>query len=207
MEHFWLWCICSIFGVAKVKVILTALWEELPYENICGYQVINTGVGKVNAAMAAMKVMGWMPYAEHIVNFGTAGAINKKISGLVKPDVIIQRDMIAEPQAPRGYTPFEEGYHAGAIVMGTGSSITLGTGDSFVMEHDPWFDYANIDLVDMEAYALAKCFLKHNKQTYGGNFECYKWVSDFADENAAETWVENQSAGAQAFINEVESWT
>ena len=189
-----------------MKVLLTALWEELPYKNICGYQVINTGVGKVNAAYAAMHLMGWMGYAEHIVNFGTAGAINKKVSGLVKPDVILQRDMLAEPQAPRGFTPFEESETAGAIMMNTGSNITLGTGDSFVMAHDPWFDYANVDLVDMEAYALAKCFKKRS-MTYGSNFECYKWVSDFADENAAETWVENQSAGAQAFINEVESWT
>ena len=40
-------------------------------------------------------------------------------------------------------------------MMNTNTNITLGTGDSFVMPKT-WFVYANVDLVDMEAYAIAK---------------------------------------------------
>ena len=40
-----------------------------------------------------------------IIHHGTAGTVNGKHSGLVEVDVILQRDMIAEPAAPRGVTP------------------------------------------------------------------------------------------------------
>ena len=185
-----------------MKAILVALPSELNNIDSLGeYKVFYTGVGKVNAAAVACEAI-FKHGATEIVNFGTAGAVNKKHSGLVRPDVIIQRDMLAEPQAPRGYTPFDESKFSGAIVsMQADTNVTLGTGDSFVMAPDPWFKYANVDIVDMEAYAIAKiCGL------YGITFTCYKWVSDYADENAAETWVENQSAGAKAFIKEIESW-
>ena len=75
------------------------------------------------------------------------------------------------------------------------SGYSCGTGDSFVMAHDPWFDYAHVDLVDMEGYALAKVARKFDIP-----FTCYKYVSDFADENAANTWQENVDKGADYFI-------
>ena len=99
------------------------------------------------------------------------------------------------PQAPRGVVPFEQGETAGPILLNTETDITLGTGDSFVMDTDPWFDYASIDLVDMEAYALAKVANRYNIP-----FKCYKYVSDFADENAADTWQENVDKGADYFL-------
>jgi adenosylhomocysteine nucleosidase len=122
--------------------------------------------------------------------------VSKKplIGQLVQPDVIIQRDMMAEPQAPRGVVPFEQSDTAGPIMLNTNTNITLGTGDSFVMKPDPWFEYASIDLVDMEAYALAKA-----ANRFKIPFKCYKYVSDFADENAADTWQENVDKGADLF--------
>jgi adenosylhomocysteine nucleosidase len=47
----------------------------------------------------------------------------------------------------------------------------------------------------MEAYALAKVANRYNVP-----FKCYKYVSDFADENAADTWQENVDKGADYFI-------
>ena len=47
----------------------------------------------------------------------------------------------------------------------------------------------------MEAYALAKaCRIE------GAGFACAKYVSDGADENAAEHWRENVAGAADAFV-------
>jgi len=160
------------------------------------WQIAYCGVGKVNAAIQA-GIISMLPVCDRIINYGTAGIVSDKnlIGQLVKPSIIVQRDMLAEPQAPRGTVPFENADTAGNIALDNDTDITLGTGDSFVMEHDPWFEIANIDLVDMEGYALAKATLANNV-----TFECYKYVSDFADENAAETWQTNANNGASAFM-------
>mgnify|MGYP000503380364 FL=1 len=181
-----------------MKIVVIALEAELPQELPDGYYKIVTGVGKLNAAIELCTRIAVMPNSiTEVINYGTAGIVSKKplIGQLVQPDVIIQRDMLAEPQAPRGVVPFEQGDTAGPILLNTDTNITLGTGDSFVMDTDPWFDYASIDLVDMEAYALAKVARRYNIQ-----FKCYKYVSDFADENAADTWQENVDKGADYFL-------
>ena len=179
-----------------MKLVVIALEDELPQQLPAGYQKVVTGVGKVNAAIKLSQALCKSTKPSAIINYGTAGIVSNKplIGQLVQPDVIIQRDMMAEPQAPRGVTPFEEDATAGPILMFNHTNITLGTGDSFVMEPDPWFDYASIDLVDMEAYALAKV-----AQSFNIPFQCYKYVSDFADEDAAETWQENVAKGADLF--------
>lgn len=169
--------------------------EAYGIANNADQRILLTGVGKVNATMAAMKAI--QAGATEIINFGTAGLVsNKKAKAgeLVEVDIILQRDMIAEPLAPRGITPFEVDSTAGTIDLESGTNITLGTGDSFVKEPDPWFDYANIDIVDMEAYAIAKVCKAHNIP-----FSCYKFVSDFADENANKDWAENVSKGNKLF--------
>jgi adenosylhomocysteine nucleosidase len=180
-----------------MKLVVIALEAELPQELPQGYYKVVTGVGKVNAAIVACQRIGIMPRSiTEIINYGTAGIVSKKplIGQLVQPDVIIQRDMMAEPQAPRGVVPFEQSDTAGPIMLNTNTNITLGTGDSFVMKPDPWFEYASIDLVDMEAYALAKA-----ANRFKIPFKCYKYVSDFADEDAADTWQENVDKGADLF--------
>ena len=68
------------------------------------------------------------------------------------------------------YNTFEETEYAGTIIMNTNTNITLGTGDSFVGVTRSWFVYANVDLVDMEAYAIAKFALQ------GIDFKCYKYT-------------------------------
>jgi adenosylhomocysteine nucleosidase len=173
--------------------ILVALPEELKDVDNTFY----TGVGKVNATITACNVINESK-PDMIINYGTAGTVNNKHEGLVQVDTILQRDMMTEPQAPRGVTPFENEKTAGAIMLDTNTDVTLGSGDSFVQEPDDWFKYANVDIVDMEAYGIAKACNK--KQV---KFLCYKWVSDFADENAMKNWTENINAGQVAFIEKL----
>ncbi|MBT4959162.1 MAG: hypothetical protein HON33_04245 [Flavobacteriaceae bacterium] len=54
------------------------------------------------------------------------------------------------------------------------------------------------DLVDMEAYAIAKiCYIKDVK------FKCFKYISDNADPGANEDWIRNISIGKKLFIEKI----
>ena len=91
-----------------------------------------------------------------------------------------------------GQTPFEE-----EKVISFGDPISdmcCSTGDNFVNDTSNMGLIA--DVVDMEAYALAKV-----AQSFNIPFQCYKYVSDFADEDAAETWQQNVAKGADLFTN------
>ena len=163
---------------------------------------IITGVGKINATFAACIAAN--SGVKKIFNFGTAGVVKDRslIGKLVKVQHIVQRDMIAEPLTPRGITPYETNSATNGVITlnnATGD-ITLGTGDSFVTEPDDWFDSANVDIVDMEGYAIAKVCARLNIE-----FECYKYVTDFADENAALDWSNHIHLGAELFNTVLEA--
>jgi len=57
---------------------------------------------------------------------------------------------------------------------------TCGTGDNFEMEHNT----TQYNVVDMEAYALATVAQKEQIP-----FLCLKYISDGADDSAAEDWT------------------
>lgn len=156
---------------------------------------IITGVGKINATFAACVAAN--TGVKKIFNFGTAGVVRDKslIGKLVRVQHIVQRDMMAMPLSNRGVTPYETGPCAATISLPkVNSGITLGTGDSFVNGPDEWFGTESVDIVDMEAYAIAKVCRRLNIE-----FECYKYVSDFADEEAEQDWKNNVNKGTQMF--------
>ena len=54
------------------------------------------------------------------------------------------------------------------------------------------------DIVDMEAFAIAKvCKLKNI------DFRCFKFISDNADSEAKDDWVDNVSRGTKLFIEKI----
>lgn len=154
-----------------------------------GVRVTCCGVGKVNAALAAAHVLARHD-CQRVINYGTAGSLVPALAGqLVRVASISQRDMDARPLAPLGATPFEDGPVAGDIDLG-GVGVRLSTGDNFVTSPPE----VPSDIVDMEAYALAKACHRA-----GMPFECYKFVTDLADENATVNWRENVAKGAGLF--------
>ena len=82
-------------------VIITALENELDPKRLpSGVQVVYSGIGKINAAIATFKaVQAYSP--REIINFGTVGRINPAVSGLLDIGKVVQRDVFAEPLAPR----------------------------------------------------------------------------------------------------------
>lgn len=190
----------KVFIRRHILILLAvALEEELSLDNVPkDMEITYTGVGKINATFALTKTLcqPWPYKPTEVINFGTAGAVKKGVKGLVEVDTIIQRDMLATPLEPRGITPYAEPSGIDhAIMLHSNTDITLGTGDSFVSEHDPWFEYANIDIVDMEGYALAVVCAK-----MGIKFRCFKYISDNADGNAEFDWKSSLNIAKNSFI-------
>ena len=106
--------------------------------------------------------------------------------------------METQPQAPRGTTPFTDPILADLKTQAPQSGIRCGTGDSFVQGPDYWFVEADIDIVDMEGYALA-----YVAKQYDIPFRSFKYVSDLADENAMQDWSANIAKGAELFYEKI----
>ena len=177
-------------------LLCVALEAELPHNKLPhASPVIYTGVGKVQAATALAQALCKASKPDLIVNYGTAGGLHPLVKGMTEIGTFVQRDMIAEPQAPRGTIPFSEPTVGDIKTAAPSMQVRCGTGDSFVMEPDPWFVQADIDCVDMEGWALA-----YVAKQYGIPFRSWKYISDMADENAAEEWANNVADGAGKFL-------
>ena len=165
------------------KLFVAALKEETVGLNYFYY----IGVGKVNATYNLTKLIHEHNPSE-VINYGTAGTIKKKLSGLVEVTKFYQRDMDVRGllDIKLGETPFDDINE----ILNFNEGYSCGTGDSFVNKQIEM----DVDLVDMEAYALAKvCKLE------GIKFRCFKYISDNADDSASIDWIENCKKGAKLF--------
>ena len=144
------------------------------------------GVGKINATYNTLKLIQ-VHKPKIIVNYGTAGAINTKLKGIVECTKFYQRDMdVRGLDFKLGETPFDK---VNEIII-SDSGYSCGTGDNFVNQKIEM----EVDVVDMEAYAIAKVCMLENIE-----FKCFKYISDNADENANNDWNTNLALGAEAF--------
>lgn len=163
-----------------------------------GIEVLYTGVGKVNAAIALTRRLEARRHAGDraitVVNFGTAGSARIPARTLVACRRFVDRDMdVAALGFAPGETPFDPLPPALEFpaYFPELPEATCGSGDSFAtLSHGP-----ACDVVDMEAYALAKAC-----RTLGAQFACAKYVSDGADEHAAKHWKENVAGAAEDFL-------
>lgn len=154
-------------------IVLLALYDEAPELADLPF-VFYTGVGKVNAASKAAQLIE-RHRPTHIINFGTAGGITQP-TGFYQATRFVQRDMQC---GSLGFRPGQTPYEADAVVE-FGSGLTCSTGDDFV--ENPSLAIP-ADLVDMEAYAIAKVCQSNNIK-----FSCYKFVTDAANTTAADEW-------------------
>jgi adenosylhomocysteine nucleosidase len=178
-------------------LVLAAIEDELDKARApAGVEVIYTGVGKINAASAAtLALLVLRPRL--VINYGTAGNIAKVHRGLVEVAHVIQRDMMAMPLAPRGRTPFSP--EVDKLSSGHGTVI-CGTGDSFVTAADPWLTENHVDVVDMELFAIAHVCQRHSLP-----WRSFKFITDDADEFAADHWEQNVADGEALFWDEMKA--
>ena len=171
-------------------LIVSALHQEIPKIDggLENYPILFTGVGKVNATYELTKVLLRDNY-DLVINYGTAAS--KVYDGLVDCTMFIQRDMNATPLGFEiGETPFEPKSSLidfSHIKNPIGLNAFCYTGDSFVT------DIKDMDVVDMEAYALAKVC-----RNFGIDFVSYKYISD---DGNADDWEKNCSKGIEEFKN------
>ena len=162
----------------------TALVIALPEESegIEGYPIYLSGCGKVNATIATMRAI--RDGHKSIINYGSAGTVSH-VTGLVEVTGYVDRDMDARAiNFEIGQTPFEHD-----IMIGE-KGIVCGTGDKFATSKPEIV----CDIVDMEAYAIAKTCLKEQV-----DFRSFKYISDSADENSPIDWEENVHRGNSLF--------
>ena len=174
-------------------LIVSALRQELSDID----DVLYTGVGKVNATYKLTELLTRVYGKDRfdlVINYGTAAS--KTYSGLVDCTKFIQRDMDATPMGLKiGETPFDKEpsmIDFSHIKNPIGKNLTCYTGDSFVT------DIQYMDVVDMEAYALAKTC-----RNFGIDFVSYKYISD---DGNADDWEKNCGKGTKEFkklLNEI----
>jgi len=169
------------------KLFVAALKEETPGLDYFHY----IGAGKINATYNLLKLI-YKFKPDLVINYGSAGAIKKELSGVVECTKFYQRDMDVRGllDLNLGETPFDNIKE----IINSKEGFSCGSGDSFVTNKIE----IDVDLVDMEAYALAKvCKLENIK------FRCFKYISDNADESAPGDWIENCNKGAKLFQNKI----
>ena len=185
------------------KVLIVCALEVETQKQLNDYDVLYTGVGKVNATFELTRKFG--KYGSHIpydlvINYGTAGSRKIKKGQLVDCTKFIQRDMdVTGLGFMRGETPFEQDppfiiQQQNIEFNPIGRKATCGSGDNFVEDKTNYYG----EVVDMEAYALAKvCYL------YDVPFISFKYITDGADEQAHEDWEANLADGIEVFKEKV----
>ena len=172
-------------------LIIVALEDECPKDLIEDWRVVYSGVGKVNSLISLSRTIS-EERPKTVINFGTAGSTDPSLQGLKEVTTFKQRDMDVRPLGFKvGETPYDD---INDISLGR-SGLSCGTGDNFVSSTQN----IDTDLFDMEAYAIAKFCLLNELEFY-----CYKFVSDNANDEAAEDWKNNVSKGAKEFKKLIE---
>lgn len=173
--------------------VLFSFALEAEAANIFNHQnTLITGIGKVNAAYELTKAIQ-CKRPELIVNLGSAGSRSFQKGDVVCCTQFVQRDMDVRGL---GYAQYETPLSGLPVVLNYGLSLPdlktgiCGTGDSFEMGHADTI----YNIVDMEAYALASVAMKENIP-----FLCLKYISDGADDNAAEDWSVLVHKAAEAY--------
>ena len=173
----------------KKPLLIVALESEVPPDISQRWDVVFTGIGKINASYALMKALTRFS-PDMLINYGTAGGITSGLDHVVEVGSSVQCDMDVRPLGLElGSTPLDD---CPPVLELSGSPIKCGTADRF-SEAPPELA---CDIVDMELYALAK--IAWHEQI---PLHAFKYISDDADDKAASQWRDSLPASARAFKN------
>ena len=189
----------------KLDILIVSALEVETQDQLNDYEVVYTGVGKVNATYELTSYFAKCElydgdYPKLVINYGTAGSRKIKKKTLVDCTKFIQRDMdVTGLGFMKGETPFEsdppfviQSQHQ--VFNPINRNATCGTGDNFAEDKSQYYG----EVVDMEAYALAKVCYNHDIP-----FISFKYITDGADEQAHEDWEANLADGIVEFKKKV----
>jgi|SRR5882672_7491914 len=182
---------------AKLLIVMALPQESRGLLERAGAPLLYTGVGKVNAAAALARHLAQVRSAGAplplVVNMGTAGSRTVAAHTLVACNRFEQRDMDVSGMgfAP-GVTPFDPTppiIEFPPVFAGL-PQLLCSTADSFATH----LHSVAGDVVDMEAFALARVCVAENAR-----FASAKYVTDGADSDSAAHWEAALGAAARAF--------
>lgn len=182
-------------------LIVCALSTEVP--QALPETILFTGVGKINATYALTRYLTTHPEVKRVINYGTGGGAYKvEMGNIYKCTTFLQGDIdCGELCDGPGVTFGDDHAIAGVIDFGSDGLICR-TQDQFVTDLDALDMFEHLmngnkfNIVDMEAYALAKVCA-----SMGKDFICYKYISDDASDEASGEWYDNVSKGEPLFYN------
>ena len=181
-----------LYNMNKKDILIVCALEMETQGQLDDYNVIYTGVGKVNAAYKLTRHLVTFGCPKRVINFGTAGSRALPIGKLVECTKFVQRDM---DKTALGFEKAETAFETDVPrIIEFGDGLICGTGDNFVQ--DIMKEMPMINVFDMEAYALAKICKLHDIK-----FKCFKYISDYANDESSNDWIENCHKGAVEFLS------
>jgi adenosylhomocysteine nucleosidase len=186
-------------SATKPLIVMALPQESRGLLESAGATLLYTGVGKVNASatlarhLAERRCRGMA--TSLVINMGTAGSRDIAAHTLVACNRFAQRDMdVSGLGFAPGVTPFDEtpAIIEFAPVFPSLPQRLCSTADSFATD----LHQVSGDVVDMEAFALARVCLMENVP-----FGCLKYVTDGADGDSAQHWQAALDAAARAFAD------
>ena len=182
------------------NILLVCATKKEAGQTLWSYPTIFTGVGKINAVFALTNYCNNHPRPDLVINYGSAGSTKIEIGQLVDCTRFLQRDMdVSGLGFERGVTPLEQSIpkildFSFVTFNPISKKLLCASGDSLVLDSQ---DYG-ADLVDMEAYALAKVsyFLKIP-------FIAFKYISDNNNSKSSKDWQKNVVSGVELFQEKV----
>ncbi len=166
--------------------------------------LIFTGVGKINASYHLTKKIYELRNQniniKYVINVGSCGSKKYKKGSLVYCNKFIQRDMNVVAFGYEKYeTPsdiFPKIIEHRELIKDLPNAI-CGTGDSFITTEE--VDNI-IDVVEMEAYALARVCKLENL-----DFISIKYITDGMDENGGQEWKDEVKSSANIMFDYIKN--
>ncbi len=188
----------TVHSFETVMIVMALEAEADGMFHAAAIPVLYCGVGKINAAAALAAELTRYRIAGQplplVVNFGSVGSRSLPTGTVVECCRFLQRDMDVRALGfELGVTP----YDPSPSILETAPRFrnlpkaSCGTGDSFAIAAAE----LATDVVDMEAYALAKVC-----RSFDAAFACAKYVTDGADHTAADDWQANVHKAAERFL-------
>lgn len=178
----------------QTKLIMAVPAESQKIFEKHGVEIHYCGIGKVNAAIKTTElILKYRPSV--ILNLGTAGSSCFAAHSLIECSSFVQRDMDLSPLGvPVGKTPLDDipGVIESEHLLTDLTKGVCGTGDTFEVGATK----ISCDLVDMEAYAIAKACKRFNVQ-----FSAFKYITDGSDHDAHKDWMGNLVPAANALFD------
>ena len=164
-------------------LIVCAMEEELPPEyNPHRDITFYTGIGKCNATLIISELI-YNKSPDLIINFGTVGSCNEDLSGLIECGIFFDRDDSSM-------------FNSNNRIVTNQNLYTISTGDNFITQKVP-----GCDVIDMEAYCLAKTCQKYEVQ-----FKCFKYITDYVNKTSRQDWQTNIANGYPTFLEKINDY-